>query len=400
MTPKRKSTPSQNPLHSGAPISSNPTRSHIRFHDKNARKAFLEKFSLRGIHSECQVILANFADTDLPDVIHSRGSESLCDVPVTCPSVLIQEFYSNMHGFDFSVPHFITRIRDMRIVFTPEIVSDVLRVHRVEFLDYPGCERLTTVSKDELKSIFCKRPSDWGERQFTYYSAFAKGPRFFNMVMTFILHPLSHYNFITEPRARFLLPLLKHLTIDFPSYFILSIIDVHRDSASRHKLIFPSAITRILRHFSIPFPASNHFFYMCVIDATIVKWSEAQFRLRQSRPAVPSSRSALSRSAPSTSAPSSSMGNVTLEDIMTQLQRMDARLDTLSTELYQVNVHVGHITRQQAIIGGFTLEASPPPPLVASEAEDDDDDDDDDDGDTFDDDDGDASSSDTDEMSI
>ena len=88
------------------------------------------------------------------------------------------------------------------------------------------------------------------------------------------------------------------------------------------------------------------------------------------------------------------MGNVTLEDIMKQLQRMDARLDTLSTELYQVNVHVGHITRQQAIIGGFTLEASPPPPLVASKAEDDDDDDS-----SEDDDDGDASSSGTNEMS-
>ena len=305
-----------------------------------------------------------------------------------------------MHGFDYLVPHFITRIRGTCIAVTLQIVADVLRVPRVDFSYYSGCDRLRTVSKDELIFAFCELSSKWGEHQFTYCSGFAKGPRILNVVMTFVLHPLSHYNSITKPHARFLFSLLKHLTIDFPSHFILSIIDVHRDLASCDKLIFPSAITRILRHFSIPFPASNHFFYMCVIDATIVKWSEAQFRLRQSRPAVPSSRSALSRSAPSTSAPSSSMGNVTLEDIMTQLQRMDARLDTLSTELYQVNVHVGHITRQQAIIGGFTLEASPPPPLVASEAEDDDDDDDDDDGDTFDDDDGDASSSDTDEMSI
>ena len=63
-----------------------------------------------------------------------------------------------------------------------------------------------------------------------------------NMVMTFVLHPLSHYNSITKPRARFLLSLLEQLTIDFPSHFILSIIDVHLDSASRDKLIFPSAI--------------------------------------------------------------------------------------------------------------------------------------------------------------
>ena len=91
---------------------------------------------------------------------------------------------------------------------------------------------------------------------------------------------------------------------------------------------------------------------------------------------------------------------MTLGDIVAQLQRMDARLDTLSTELYQVNVHVGHITQQQATMGGHAFEASPPPPPpVASESEDDDDDDDDgDDDDASDDDDGDASY--TDEMSI
>ena len=70
-----------------------------------------------------------------------------------------------------------------------------------------------------------------------------------NMVMTFVLHPLFHYNSITKPRAQFLLALLEHLTIDFPSHFILSILDVYRDTATRDKLIFPLAITQILCHF-------------------------------------------------------------------------------------------------------------------------------------------------------
>ena len=99
-----------------------------------------------------------------------------------------------------------------------------------------------------------------------------------------------------------------------------------------------------------------------------------------------------SRSARSTSAPSSSSSDVTLGDIMAQLQRMDARLDTLSMELYQVNVCVGHIARRQTTIGGFAPEAthSPPSP-VASDSKDDDDGDDDD---ASDDDDGVASSTD------
>ena len=75
---------------------------------------------------------------------------------------------------------------------------------------------------------------------------------------------------------------------------------------------------------------------------------------------------------------------------------MDARLDTLSTKLYQVNVRVGRIAWRQTIMGGFTPEASPPPPLVAYDSEDKEDDDGDED-DASDDDDGDASS--TDKMS-
>ena len=157
----------------------------------------------------------------------------------------------------------------MCILVTPQLVADVLRVPRIEFLDYLNCDHLRTVSKDELMAAFCEFPSDWGDR---------------------------------------------------PSY-----------------------------------------------------------------------------SASSRSAPFSSSGDVTLGDIMVQLQRMDARLDTLSTELYQVNVRVDRIARRQVTMGGFAPEATlSPPPSMASDSEDENDDDGDD-NDASDDDDGDASS--TDEMS-
>ena len=81
---------------------------------------------------------------------------------------------------------------------------------------------------------------------------------------------------------------------------------------------------------------------MCAIDYATVKRSEAQFRSRQMNSATPSSHSAPSRSTPSAFAPSFS-GDVSLGDVMAQLQRMDARLDTLSMELYQVNARVGRI---------------------------------------------------------
>ena len=78
--------------------------------------------------------------------------------------MLIQEFYSNMYGFDYSIPLFVTHVRGTCIMVTPDIVSEVLRVSKVEHLDYPGCERLRTMSKDELIFAFCERPSDWGDR--------------------------------------------------------------------------------------------------------------------------------------------------------------------------------------------------------------------------------------------
>ena len=109
MAPKRIFTPFRNPLHFGV-SSSDSTPSHVRFYDKKARTNFSENFSYRGIHSKRQVVLSNFFDTNLPIVIYSRGWESLCGIPVISPSIIIQEFYSNMHRFDYSVPHFITRV--------------------------------------------------------------------------------------------------------------------------------------------------------------------------------------------------------------------------------------------------------------------------------------------------
>ena len=73
---------------------------------------------------------------------------------------------------------------------------------------------------------------------------------------------------------------------------------------------------------------------------------------------------------------------------------MDARLDTLTIEMYQVNAYVGCIARRQARLGGFAK--SPSPPLDASEVSKDNDDSDDNDDD---DEDGDANSSSTDKMS-
>ena len=135
---------------------------------------------------------------------------------------------------------------------------------------------------------------------------------------------------------------------------------------------------------------------MGAIDAGTVKHSQARFHSRRFDRAAPPTHFA-----PSTSTPSSSTSNVTLDDIMTQLQLMDTRLDTFSDKSCQVNTRVGHIARRQAEMGDYTV----PSTLVASTNERDgfgsaDVAEDDDDAIASDDeDDGDASSSSADEMS-
>ena len=64
-----------------------------------------------------------------------------------------------MHRINRSVPLFFTRVRGTHIPIILQLVMNVLRV--------PSCERLRTVSRDELMSAFCERLSVWGEHLFT-----------------------------------------------------------------------------------------------------------------------------------------------------------------------------------------------------------------------------------------
>ena len=109
IAPKCKFTPPRNPFLSEA-SSSDPTPLHIQFRDEKARQDISENFSKRGVHSEHRMILSDFSDTTLPTVIHSQGWASLCEIPMSYPTVIIQEFYSNMHGFNTFIPRFVMQV--------------------------------------------------------------------------------------------------------------------------------------------------------------------------------------------------------------------------------------------------------------------------------------------------
>ena len=72
----------------------------------------------------------------------------------------------------------------------------------------------------------------------------------------------------------------------------------------------------------------------------------------------------------SSSAPFTFAAGGTLEANMTQLQCMNAHLDSLTNEMCQVHTRVGHIARRQARLGGFTPSPSPSPKASANEDDD------------------------------
>ena len=163
--------------------------------------------------------------------------------------------------------------------------------------------------------------------------------------MTFILHPLSHYNSITKPRVQFLLSLLEDISIDFPSHFILSLIDVYKDTTIHDKLIFPSAIS----YHADP----SSFFCLISQVSSLHSYECHRCCYCHTERGTTQTEASLDRDGDS----SSFYCSIHLRSfifcwwsdswgIMARFVCMDAHLDTLSDELCQVNTHVGHITRQ------------------------------------------------------
>ena len=167
--------------------------------------------------------------------------------------------------------------------------------------------------KDELLSHFYETPSVWGEHQNTPCSSFVKGSRFLNMAMTFVLTPLSYYNFIIEPRAWFLLSLLEDRFIDFPTHFITSFIDVYQDTTTCNKLIFSFGYHANSLSFFYPYSWFSllHCYRCHQRSFCSTEWGPASTEVTTDKTTDPAALAV-----PSTSAPSSSSGVMTLEAIM------------------------------------------------------------------------------------
>ena len=69
---------------------------------------------------------------------------------------------------------------------------------------------------------------------------------------------------------------MEDISIDFPSYMIVSMIDCYQDIAMRNKLIFPSTITHILTHMHVTIPPSPLFYVLGAISKESMQRSVAK----------------------------------------------------------------------------------------------------------------------------
>ena len=86
----------------------------------------------------------------------SRGWEFLCERPVTYPSMFIKSFAPI---YKMSILLYLGSLHKFHvtcIVVTPELISDVLQVPRVDSPNYLASLVLRALSRDVLASRFCE----------------------------------------------------------------------------------------------------------------------------------------------------------------------------------------------------------------------------------------------------
>ena len=92
--------------------------------------------------------------------------------------------------------------------------------------------------------------------------------------------------------------------MSFPTFFIQSLVKVHRSSSTAHGLFFPVFIHRILLLLGLAeFPASEHVHIIAPICPTFLRQRAAQMRASSKHPRVESSSGVSHRPPPSSSDP-------------------------------------------------------------------------------------------------
>ncbi|KAJ8630193.1 hypothetical protein MRB53_023516 [Persea americana] len=106
-----------------------------RFLNEDGQNFFLNKYQHHSVVPEQIVMYNELHDTDFCLWMQQRGWFTLYDVGYHIVVNWVREFYSNMHGI--SDNSFKTYVRGQELDITPDLLSQVLEIDRVEGAHFP-----------------------------------------------------------------------------------------------------------------------------------------------------------------------------------------------------------------------------------------------------------------------
>ena len=188
----------------------------------------------------------------------SRGWIAMChkDQPTGIPNSCIPEFYSNFINIQAEKNEFDFFFRNKIYHISPDVVSTALQLLRVSEAGYPFAPT-TDPTDDTIMSYFSEKTMAWGSSSKCGSQSFTAKTRVFNLIMSFNILPLSHWNTLSKSRARFLYAFMKGVSIDLPSVICREMIEMHHCKDTASLLNYPCLITRLFTYLKITLPSGT-----------------------------------------------------------------------------------------------------------------------------------------------
>ena len=176
---------------------------------------------------------------------------------------------------------------------------------------------------DDIMSLFTSTTISWGTNPRVTFHKLTELNYLFFRISCHSIWPISHGHTILIERCTFLYAFITDAPISFPTLFIRSLVEVHRNSTKSHGLFFPIFIHRILLDLSLEdFLTSEPVYIIAPIGATCLRQRAVQLKASSKCPCVESSTGDASRAPP--------FGDPSTEEFVDPKAAVDPPLSTSS----------------------------------------------------------------------
>uniref|UniRef100_A0A2N9ERH9 Putative plant transposon protein domain-containing protein n=1 Tax=Fagus sylvatica TaxID=28930 RepID=A0A2N9ERH9_FAGSY len=191
-------------------------------------------------------------------------------------------------------------------------------------LEYPFAPT-TDPTDDTIMSYFSEETIAWGSSSKCGSQSFTAKTRVFNLIMSFNILPLSHWNTLSKSRARFLYAFMKGVSIDLPSVICREMIEMHHCKDTASLLNYPCLITRLFTYLEITLPSGT---------------------LCYPRVALPTDKSSFTRRVSHVKLDEPTPSTPMLTDVMASLQAITSSQECILKELKEQGVALGKFAKR------------------------------------------------------